>query len=57
VLTHIVPIGPFNEAIKTAVIPPVGSTGFNGWDLLVLAAWGVGGSVIAFRYFSWEPHV
>jgi ABC-2 type transport system permease protein len=56
VLTHIFPIGPFNEAIKTAVIPPLGSTGFNGGDLLVLAAWGIGGAVIAFRYFSWEPH-
>ena len=57
VLTHIFPIGPFNEAIKTAVIPPIGSTGFNGGDLLVLAAWGLLGAVVAFRYFSWEPHV
>lgn len=56
VLTHIFPIGPFNEAIKTAVVPPAGSTGFNGGDLLVLAAWGIGGAVVAFRYFSWEPH-
>ena len=57
VLTHIFPIGPFNEAIKTAVIPPVGSTGFNGGDLVVLAAWGVVGALVAFRLFSWEPHV
>jgi ABC-2 type transport system permease protein len=56
VLTHIFPIGPFNEAIKTAVVPPLGSSGFNGGDLLVLAAWGVVGALIAFRYFSWEPH-
>ena len=56
VLTRIFPIGPFNEAIKAAVVPPLGSTGFNGGDLLVLAIWGVGGALIAFRYFSWEPH-
>jgi ABC-2 type transport system permease protein len=57
ILTHIFPIGPFNEAIKTAVVPPLGSTGFNGGDLLILAIWGVGGALIAFRSFSWEPHV
>jgi ABC-2 type transport system permease protein len=56
VLTHIFPIGPFNEAIKTAVVPPPESMGFNGGDLLVLAAWGVVGALVAFRYFSWEPH-
>ncbi|MGA8524415.1 MAG: ABC transporter permease [Candidatus Dormiibacterota bacterium] len=56
VLTRVFPIGPFNEAIKTAVVPPVGSTGFNGFDLMVLAIWGVGGALIAFRFFSWEPH-
>ena len=55
-LTHIFPIGPFNEAIKTAVVPPLGSSGFNGGDLLVLGIWGVGGALVAFRYFSWEPH-
>jgi ABC-2 type transport system permease protein len=55
-LTRIFPIGPFNEAIKTAVVPPLGSSGFNGGDLLVLAIWGVGGALVAFRYFSWEPH-
>ena len=56
VLTHVFPIGPFNEALKTAVVPPLGSTGFNGGDLLVLAVWGIGGALVAFRYFSWEPH-
>ena len=57
VLTQIFPIGPFNEAIKTAIVPPLGSTGFNGGDLLVLAIWGLGGAFVAFRSFSWEPHV
>ena len=55
-LIHVFPIGPFNEAIKTAVVPPLGSSGFNSGDLLVLAIWGLGGALIAFRYFSWEPH-
>lgn len=57
VLTRIFPIGPFNDAIKTAVVPPLGSTGFNVGDLLVVAAWGVVGALVAFRFFSWEPHV
>ena len=56
VLTRVFPIGPFNEAIKTAVVPPLGSSGFNGGDLLVLAIWGVVGALVAFRFFSWEPH-
>jgi ABC-2 type transport system permease protein len=56
VLTRIFPIGPFNEALKTAIVPPLGSSGFNGGDLLALAIWGVCGAVIAFRFFSWEPH-
>lgn len=54
--TRVLPIKPFNEALKTAIRPPVGSNGFNGGDLLELAIWGVVGAVVAFRYFSWEPH-
>jgi ABC-2 type transport system permease protein len=56
ILTSILPIKPFNEALKTAIVPPVGSNGFNGGALLVLAVWAVVGAVVAFRYFSWEPH-
>ncbi len=56
VLTRIVPIKPFNEALKAAIVPAAGSSGFNGGDLLVLATWGLVGAFVAFRYFSWEPH-
>jgi hypothetical protein len=56
ILTSVLPIKPFNEALKTAIVPPLGSNGFNGGDLLELAVWGVVGAVVAFRYFSWEPH-
>jgi len=27
----------------------------DGWDLVVVAAWGIVGLVLAVRYFSWEP--
>jgi ABC-2 type transport system permease protein len=30
-------------------------TAFSWNDVLVVAAWGVGGLVLAVRYFSWEP--
>jgi ABC-2 type transport system permease protein len=30
-------------------------TPFRWSDVLVVAAWGVGGMLLAVRYFSWEP--
>ena len=33
---------------------PIGN-GWQGFDLLILAAWGVAGAALAFRYFRWEP--
>ncbi len=32
-------------------------TAFHWTDVLVVAAWGVGGLLIAMRYFRWEPRV
>ena len=31
------------------------TNGFRGWDLLILAAWGVFGAIVAARFFTWEP--
>ena len=28
---------------------------FSWLDVLIVAAWGVGGLLIAVRYFTWEP--
>jgi ABC-2 type transport system permease protein len=30
-------------------------TAFSWMDVLVVAAWGAGGLLVAIRYFSWEP--
>jgi ABC-2 type transport system permease protein len=32
----------------------VGTT-FNWMDVLIVAAWGVGGFVVSYRFFTWEP--
>jgi ABC-2 type transport system permease protein len=31
-------------------------TSFSWTDVLIVAAWGVGGLLLAVRFFSWEPH-
>ncbi|HEX9375223.1 MAG TPA: ABC transporter permease [Actinomycetota bacterium] len=31
------------------------TNGFRGWDLLILAGWGLAGAVLASRFFRWEP--
>jgi hypothetical protein len=31
------------------------STPFSWTDVLVVAAWGVGGMLVAIRFFHWEP--
>ena len=30
-------------------------TAFNWTDVLVVAAWGIAGMLVAIRFFSWEP--
>jgi ABC-2 type transport system permease protein len=30
-------------------------TVFDWADVLIVAAWGIGGALIAIRYFHWEP--
>jgi ABC-2 type transport system permease protein len=49
------PIQHFANALQYAFHPLTRGPGANGTDLLVLAAWGVGGAVIAARWFRWEP--
>lgn len=48
------PVYHFSQAMKNAYFAPSG----NGWrsgDLLIIAAWGVAGVVLAVLFFSWEP--
>ncbi|MGH2685548.1 MAG: ABC transporter permease [Actinomycetota bacterium] len=48
------PVYHFAEAMKSAYFSPSG-TGFEGGHLLVVAAWGVAGVILAVLFFSWEP--
>lgn len=49
------PVKHLAEAMHAAFNPLEGGSGFEVKSLLVMAAWGVAGVVVAVRYFSWEP--
>ncbi len=49
------PVRHLAAALLTAYNPHTRGDGFAGTDLLVLAAWGVGGLTVALRRFSWLP--
>jgi hypothetical protein len=35
---------------------PPSAAGMTGHDLPVLAGWEVGGLLVSFRFFAWDPH-
>ena len=49
------PVRHLAAALLTAYNPHTPGAGFAGTDLLVVAAWGVGGLIVALRRFSWLP--
>ncbi|MBV8162041.1 MAG: ABC transporter permease [Acidimicrobiia bacterium] len=49
------PVRHLAAALLTAYNPHTPGAGFAGVDLLIIAAWGVGGLLIALRRFSWFP--
>jgi len=49
------PISHLDNIFFTAFNPATRGLGFAGYDLLILAIWGVGGLVIALWRFSWSP--
>ena len=51
----IFPVKHFSEALGTAFNPFETGAGFEWGALAVIAAWGVGGVLVAMRFFSWEP--
>ena len=53
-LSKIFPIRHFADAMSAAFFTTQGS-GFRGFDLLVVAIWGIVGLLAAMRFFSWEP--
>ena len=52
---EIFPIRHLANALLVAYNPHTTGLGFAGEDLLIVAAWGVAGLIIALRKFSWVP--
>ncbi len=49
----IFPVKHFSEALQSAFIPQ--AVPWSWTNIVVIAAWGVAGLVLATRFFSWEP--
>ena len=49
------PVKPFVDALTVPFDPATTGAGVAGYDLLVLAAWGLAGLIFALRYFAWTP--
>jgi ABC-2 type transport system permease protein len=47
------PVKHFAEAVRASFYGP--PFPFEWWDVVVVAAWGIAGVVLAVRFFSWEP--
>jgi ABC-2 type transport system permease protein len=54
-LADVFPVRHLADALLTAYNPHTTGSGFAGTDLLVVAAWGLGGLLVALRRFSWLP--
>jgi ABC-2 type transport system permease protein len=48
---NIFPVKHFADAVQAGYV----GTAFDWTDVLVVALWGVGGLLVAIRFFSWEP--
>jgi len=54
-VANVFPVRHLAAALLVAYNPHTSGAGFSGTDLLVLAAWGAAGLVVALRRFSWLP--
>jgi ABC-2 type transport system permease protein len=54
-VASVFPVRPFQQALLAAYNPYSPGSGFAGLDLLIMAAWGVAGLLIATRRFRWTP--
>jgi len=52
---EIFPVRHLANALLVAYNPHTTGLGFSGQDLLIVAAWGIAGLLIAVRKFSWLP--
>jgi ABC-2 type transport system permease protein len=55
-ISKIFPIRHFADSLVGSYFQLSGS-GLHANDLFVVAAWGIGGLVVAIRFFDWEPRV
>ncbi|MEO6653902.1 MAG: ABC transporter permease [Ilumatobacteraceae bacterium] len=55
VIGDVFPLKPFVNAFQNTLNPFVDAPGLSGGKLAVVAAWGVGGALVATRTFGWEP--
>jgi ABC-2 type transport system permease protein len=55
-VSKVFPVRHFADAMVGSFFALSGS-GLQGNDLLVLAAWGLAGLLLSFRFFSWEPRI
>src|SRR5438105_4829227 len=56
IVGKIFPVRHFADALIGSYFQTNGS-GLHTNDLIVLGAWGIGGAVVAIRFFQWEPRV
>jgi ABC-2 type transport system permease protein len=54
-VASVFPVRPFEQALLAAYNPYSPGSGFAGFDLLIVAAWGLAGLLIAVRRFRWTP--
>jgi ABC-2 type transport system permease protein len=54
-VADVLPVKPFVDALIEAFDPRTTGLGIDGPDLLVLAAWGIAGLLLAMRFFVWTP--
>jgi ABC-2 type transport system permease protein len=54
---RVFPLAHLATGLQTALSPSANSTGLSAENLGVLAAWGVGGLILAARTFRWEPRL
>jgi ABC-2 type transport system permease protein len=54
-IADVFPVRHLAAALLKAYNPHTSGSGFAVTDLLIVAAWGIGGLVIALRTFSWAP--
>jgi ABC-2 type transport system permease protein len=54
-VSKVFPIRHLSEAMQVVYSPFTEGSGFEWGNLLVIAVWGLGGLLLAVRFFSWEP--